>query len=80
MIRLQDVIHRIKITGNGIEVKLDSFTIAEDPRLSAFGYTIEQLNLLMLPMVSYMQCGRCRLNTVILFDYILTQYLHIILK
>ncbi|CAG8497102.1 530_t:CDS:2 [Paraglomus occultum] len=51
-ITLQDVIHRIKITGNGIDVNLDSLTIAEDPRLPAFGYTIEQLNLLILPMVS----------------------------
>ncbi|OBZ85326.1 putative glutamate synthase [NADPH] [Choanephora cucurbitarum] len=33
-------------------VKLDDTTIDSDPRLKAFGYTLEQFNLLMLPMTS----------------------------
>ncbi|CAG8470800.1 12777_t:CDS:2 [Funneliformis mosseae] len=50
MITLDSIIERIKMTGNGISVELDNSTVAEDPRLRAFGYTIEQLNLLVLPM------------------------------
>ncbi|KAL1914692.1 uncharacterized protein VTP21DRAFT_8103 [Calcarisporiella thermophila] len=32
------------------EIVLDETSISQDPRLRAFGYTFEQLNLLMLPM------------------------------
>ncbi|KAG9302670.1 hypothetical protein G9A89_007374 [Geosiphon pyriformis] len=52
MISLDDITAKIKATGNGISVILDSTSVAEDPRLRAFGYTIEQINLLMLPMVT----------------------------
>lgn len=31
---------------------IDDFTLSTDPKLLAFGYTVEQLNLLMLPMVT----------------------------
>jgi glutamate synthase (NADPH/NADH) len=51
LITLDSVIEKIKMTGNGISVELDNTSIAEDTRLRAFGYTIEQLNLLVLPMV-----------------------------
>ncbi|RHZ49162.1 hypothetical protein Glove_529g38 [Diversispora epigaea] len=50
LVSLDSVIQKIKATGNGIEVELDNIPISEDPRLRAFGYTIEQLNLLILPM------------------------------
>ncbi|RCI03903.1 glutamate synthase [NADH] [Rhizopus stolonifer] len=33
-------------------IKLDDTNINSDPRLKAFGYTLEQFNLLMLPMTS----------------------------
>ncbi|CAG8526130.1 4615_t:CDS:10 [Ambispora gerdemannii] len=52
MITLDDIVSKIKATGNGISVSLDATTIAEDPRLKVFGYTVEQLNLLMLPMIN----------------------------
>ncbi|RIB13583.1 nucleophile aminohydrolase [Gigaspora rosea] len=52
MITLDNVIEKIKSTGNGISVELDDIPVSEDPRLQAFGYTIEQLNLLVLPMLS----------------------------
>ncbi|KAG1466135.1 hypothetical protein G6F56_004748 [Rhizopus delemar] len=32
--------------------QLDSTTVQSDPRLKAFGYTLEQLNLIMLPLAS----------------------------
>ncbi|CAB5174495.1 glutamate synthase [NADH] [Rhizophagus irregularis] len=50
IITLDSVIEKVKMTGNGISVELDNTSISEDPRLRAFGYTIEQLNLLVLPM------------------------------
>ncbi|KAG2211142.1 hypothetical protein INT46_004518, partial [Mucor plumbeus] len=31
---------------------LDDSTVQTDPRLKAFGYTLEQLNLIMVPMAS----------------------------
>ncbi|KAG2219792.1 hypothetical protein INT45_008883 [Circinella minor] len=34
------------------ESKLDETTVNADPRLKAFGYTLEQLNLIMVPMAS----------------------------
>ncbi|EGG05651.1 uncharacterized protein MELLADRAFT_48761 [Melampsora larici-populina 98AG31] len=53
MLRLPDIIARqgeANLTGTSIV--LDSTRISEDPRLLAFGYTFEQLDLLMRPMVS----------------------------
>ncbi|CAG8592547.1 16132_t:CDS:2, partial [Acaulospora morrowiae] len=52
MVTMDNVIQKIKSTGNGIEVELDDLPISEDPRLRAFGYTLEQLNLLVLPMLN----------------------------
>jgi glutamate synthase (NADPH/NADH) len=37
---------------HSLKAVLDDTTLATDPKLLAFGYTLEQLNLLMLPMVS----------------------------
>lgn len=36
---------------------VDNVPIAEDPRLKAFGYSLEQLNLLLLPMVTCIGCA-----------------------
>jgi glutamate synthase (NADPH/NADH) len=41
-----------KLIGKEYEDKLDSTTLNMDPRMRAFGYTLEQVNLLMLPMVN----------------------------
>ena len=35
-----------------IKIEIDPQPLSTDPRLLAFGYTVEQLNLLMLPMVT----------------------------
>ena len=50
MLRLPDVVRRIK-RYETIDVELDDAPLSTDPKLLAFGYTIEQLNMLMLPMV-----------------------------
>lgn len=53
MLRLPEIISRQggnSLTGSSIV--LDHTRISEDPRLLAFGYTFEQLDMLMRPMVS----------------------------
>ena len=50
VIRLPEVVRRVKRFEN-LDVVLDDEPLATDPKLLAFGYTIEQLNMLMLPMV-----------------------------
>lgn len=49
-IRLEDVVARYK-PEQPVPL-LDDTSIHTDPRLKAFGYTLEQLNLLMMPMAS----------------------------
>jgi glutamate synthase (NADPH/NADH) len=49
-IRLAEVVRRVS-RHESIAVQLDDAPLSNDPKLLAFGYTIEQLNLLMLPMV-----------------------------
>ncbi|KAI8803027.1 hypothetical protein BJ742DRAFT_857935 [Cladochytrium replicatum] len=41
----------VKEEGLSGEVKLDSTSVAEDPRMLAFGFSVEQLNMLITPMV-----------------------------
>ncbi|KAI8451919.1 hypothetical protein BY996DRAFT_4585261, partial [Phakopsora pachyrhizi] len=52
-IRLPEILNSL---GSSIQVSLaeclDDFRISEDPKLLAFGYTFEQLELLMRPMVT----------------------------
>lgn len=50
VIRLSEVVRRVKRHEN-LDVVLDDEPLSTDPKLLAFGYTIEQLNMLMLPMV-----------------------------
>ena len=49
-IRLAEVVRRVS-RHESIAVQLDESPLSNDPKLLAFGYTIEQLNMLMLPMV-----------------------------
>ena len=53
MLRLPGIMERQKAKG-GIDLRftLDPTSISTDPRLLAFGYTFEQLDLLMRPMVT----------------------------
>ncbi|WVR04780.1 hypothetical protein IAU60_001792 [Kwoniella sp. DSM 27419] len=50
MLRLPEVVRRVQRTQD-IGVVLDDTPLSTDPKLLAFGYTIEQLSMLMLPMV-----------------------------
>lgn len=49
-IRLPEVVRRVS-RQQSIAAELDDSPLSTDPKLLAFGYTIEQLNMLMLPMV-----------------------------
>ncbi|GJJ12272.1 glutamate synthase [NADH] [Clathrus columnatus] len=51
LLRLPNIVKRVRRTKN-IDPVIDSVTLSTDPVLLAFGYTVEQLNLLMLPMVT----------------------------
>lgn len=51
MLQLSTIVKRVQRTLS-IDAVIDETVLASDPKLLAFGYTVEQLNLLMLPMVS----------------------------
>lgn len=50
IIKLPEVVRRVA-RHESIAVELDDEPLSTDPKLLAFGYTIEQLSMLMLPMV-----------------------------
>ncbi|KAI8373021.1 uncharacterized protein BYT42DRAFT_578944 [Radiomyces spectabilis] len=50
-ILLQDMVKKARDT-HPFEAQLDETSIHTDPRLKAFGYTLEQLNLVLVPMAS----------------------------
>ncbi len=52
LIQLPDIVNSVKRIGTEIAAKADDSRLSNDPRLLAFGYTVEQINLLMLPMLS----------------------------
>jgi glutamate synthase (NADH) len=51
MLQVPTIMKRVQRTIN-IEPVIDDSPLSQDPVLLAFGYSVEQLNLLMLPMVS----------------------------
>ena len=52
MLKLPVIMENERKKGADIEVHLDETTIATDPRVLAFGYSFEQMDLLMRPMVT----------------------------
>ncbi|KAN0061168.1 glutamate synthase [NADH] [Thecaphora frezii] len=53
MLRLPEIVDKVRRdTGNAIAPVLDSERLSTDPKLLTFGYTAEQINLLMLPMMA----------------------------
>ncbi|KAE8220612.1 hypothetical protein CF319_g5887 [Tilletia indica] len=53
VIKLPEVVDSVRRkTSNAIAPKIDDEKLSTDPKLLAFGYTVEQISLLMLPMVS----------------------------
>ncbi|XP_006458247.1 NADPH-dependent glutamate synthase [Agaricus bisporus var. bisporus H97] len=51
VLQVPKIIKRVKRSHIQLEPTLDDSTLSTDPKLLAFGYTSEQLNLLMLPMI-----------------------------
>jgi len=51
LLHVPKIVRRVQ-RSEPIEIKIDPQPLSTDPRLLAFGYTVEQLNLLMLPMVA----------------------------
>ncbi|KAI0093569.1 NADPH-dependent glutamate synthase [Irpex rosettiformis] len=51
MLDVPNIVKRVMRT-HSIAPKVDDHTLSTDPKLLAFGFTVEQLNLLMLPMVT----------------------------
>ncbi|GAA95243.1 uncharacterized protein L969DRAFT_21927 [Mixia osmundae IAM 14324] len=51
LIRLPHLIERERANGASLGIVLDELSISQDPKLLAFGYTFEQLDLLMRPMI-----------------------------
>lgn len=51
ILNVPNIVKRVMRT-QSISPSVDGFSLSTDPKLMAFGYTIEQLHLLMLPMVT----------------------------
>ena len=51
MLLMPNIVKRVRRTKN-VDPVIDDTTLSLDPMLLAFGYTVEQLNMLMLPMVT----------------------------
>ncbi|PWN39322.1 putative glutamate synthase [Ceraceosorus guamensis] len=51
LLQLPEIVDTVRsCTRNSISAKLDESSLSNDPKLLAFGYTAEQISLLMLPM------------------------------
>jgi len=51
MLHVPNIVKRVE-RSQPIQITIDDHPLSTDPKLLAFGYTVEQLNLLMLPMVT----------------------------
>ena len=52
LLHVSNIIKRVKRSNVQLQPVLDNSSLSTDPRLLAFGFTLEQLHLLLLPMVS----------------------------
>ncbi|KAJ1555378.1 glutamate synthase [NADH] [Nowakowskiella sp. JEL0078] len=52
MLKLPHLKNWVENAGLSSSIELDDTTLAEDPRMRAFGFTIEQLNMIVSPMVT----------------------------
>jgi len=55
MLSLRKVKQRLLRRGESLSPEIDDLRLSADPRLQAFGYTFEQINLLLAPMVLHLQ-------------------------
>ncbi|KAF9239590.1 NADPH-dependent glutamate synthase [Melanogaster broomeanus] len=51
VLHVPNIVKRVMRNNVSIDPVIDDAPLSSDPKLLAFGYTVEQLNLLMLPMV-----------------------------
>ncbi|KAJ3773747.1 NADPH-dependent glutamate synthase [Lentinula raphanica] len=51
VLHVPKIMKRARRGGAILEPRLDEYPLSTDPKLLAFGYTVEQLNLLILPML-----------------------------
>ncbi|TRM62719.1 hypothetical protein BD626DRAFT_498227 [Schizophyllum amplum] len=52
ILHVPQIVKRVRRSRIALEPVLDDAPLSTDPKLLAFGFTVEQLNLLMLPMVT----------------------------
>lgn len=52
MLQLPHIMRKERAKGLRLEPQLDDYTVSTDPKLQAFGYTFEQIDLLLKPMVT----------------------------
>ncbi|KAF8636732.1 hypothetical protein AX17_003535 [Amanita inopinata Kibby_2008] len=52
VLQVPNIIKRVKRSNISLQAVLDDHPLSTDPKLLAFGFTVEQLTLLMLPMVT----------------------------
>ncbi|KAF7311548.1 Glutamate synthase [Mycena kentingensis (nom. inval.)] len=52
ILHVPNIVKRVLRSNIRLQPVLDEYTLSTDPKLLAFGFTVEQLNLLVLPMVS----------------------------
>ncbi|KAL1683582.1 hypothetical protein EV122DRAFT_257975 [Schizophyllum commune] len=52
ILHVPQIVKRVRRSRVALEPVLDDSPLSTDPKLLAFGFTVEQLNLLMLPMVT----------------------------
>lgn len=52
MLRLDDIMAKERAKGVRLAIELDASTVSTDPKLLAFGYTFEQLDLLLRPIMN----------------------------
>lgn len=52
ILQVPKIMQRVRRSGISLEPSPDETSLSQDPKLISFGYTVEQLNLIMLPMVA----------------------------
>jgi glutamate synthase (NADPH/NADH) len=61
MLRLPDIMEKERAKGVSLALTLDDHSISTDPKLLSFGYTFEQLDLLLRPIVNGESLRRVRM-------------------
>ncbi|KAH9951960.1 NADPH-dependent glutamate synthase [Amylocystis lapponica] len=51
VLHVPNIVKRVK-RSHSVDPSIDEYTLSTDPKLLAFGYNVEQLNMLLIPMIS----------------------------